>query len=1810
MDVGGVEVPPEGIPPAGPAVAAGAGAVPAPGVPAAPPAPGGGGPPVHPAPGAAVEDVVERLLQAAETNGAAGSGISAMSTEGLSEITKIRIGQVLHAGIHGIRDTAKAAGATADEIRRWDNTRKTLMAIAVTHVVRINGLLIEGTDAVTRTFTGWLPRHSLEAAAVYLVLTMSWEDPNCLSYEDPGLTSEQIEAVAAVTARGAVTNLCSQARVVMTASKVTYMQCNHHTGVIRSGEGPTGALGKIHQAMPDGLLRGSNTEQITSTMWRIAHYASTHKVWARGSCQWNLALANTSSGMSNLVPWGDVGPVPQWSLPWETLQIGEKYSFVMDVITVDVEKGMVIGMTYPCGKVVRASGPFSWLSGYRGVTILAGIYGGCNEIHSFTFEDPGQFLGHGVLTKEALYSAVETCSGMGVSTMGIKEAGIQVIAANDKSCELIEAYGFIHDEVRTVHGDICHDQTLTALHRAAPDAAVLLAGFSCQPFSTGGSQKGGLDSRACSLPGVLRAALLLRKPIIVLECVTSAATNRFVRSHLDSFCAMCGYQISEVNLKLEEVWVSKRDRWWAVLMVGALGPFRLRGWFSRPFPSVVKDVLPHAMSLTKDEADQLVIHGDELEKLSAHCHLQAMELPRCSKCPTALHSWGSQVLPCPCGCRSSGFSDATLASRGVFGVFMPLDDLVHDGEGFRRAHRHLHPSELAVLTCAPIPALWPPSLRLALCGLGQQASPLQAVWIVGQVRQHLDKLFETKPIFDVEHGFHKIMQCVIKQAKQLCADLGEEVVPMVAVPCPLAQPSLPEWVKLKHEGPELAFTLQFETTRQCEVIAVAHDQVTIGNLRSAEVQINPVVEMWDFIDCLTGECLSNDCRLPGLCVLVRPIEASDLDYQVMDLEFGPPGAVSDSVLPAAIADEISPTVAFEVEEPTWKSSVVPGPGEKDPLLNLSPAQLLEVQLPNIGSLDVLQALVGQKFQSVTRLALLEVQGLLWADDEIRWHLHEVASKTKATRWAVLDPLLATAAGLSRMPSAIMTWFRSLDFVPAGIVSCILVEGHWIPLTWTWSGGLLVCRSWDIQRPVSLSLTFLHEAVSLAVGTRTWNTCVEHRMFSVGNACGVCAIRYVDSIVRGRMLPTDASEAQCLHHVGREKFQEALTLTTECSRPWVWGGGLDPHAHRRLVELLTQHGVPEDMLESRITLMVQALGLGALQKVLISNAPWRGLKSLANQTRPPFQIVLPEELALAVKEKATQGGQIKKKKPKGQGKGTPARPPQLDPKKLRIETGYFVKPDNEAATIVSVADLGPVAEGVALATPAMIDQFLIAGKQVSAFPLAVVLINVDVSRLETDLPWAQLRVPLRCLVNDDPVLVHAVLVQLGAQYVSPIKGKPLTVDVENAACVKIAVYRDSICIPWSEFVQGPVRYILEQLLCLQVCDQEGDTCSCGRWHASQSSILTDPVLDVWRRQWLGLTFKPAPQDQADLFMVNVRYAQQVEREVLEMSGINGLFLEPRSLDGRLPVADFQVLWLHRLTLKEVLHIKQCQPNVLGVARMGSRMGIRVRSEHAVTVGALVKPGMVVLASGTRLNFEVGPVPYGLDRQAIQRMCAKWEWTVRAVNPVKTLDGQMGIMWHVQSAVEPPATLFKMHSGDVLVSKMPDKQNGPTGINAGVIGSAKTMDLCALREETVRGDDPWLNYRDPWSDSLKKVQPPMVVEPPTRALRQVEERIEQAVLAKLPRVEPMEIDDQGRHEEARQVQDARVSSMEVQIQQLVQNQQVLDARIDASTKKADAQVHQLQCQVTAQFDAQSHRMEDMFSKQMDQISMLLAKRARTV
>ena len=62
-------------------------------------------------------------------------------------------------------------------------------------------------------------------------------------------------------------------------------------------------------------------------------------------------------------------------------------------------------------------------------------------------------------------------------------------------------------------------------------------------------------------------------------------------------------------------------------------------------------------------------------------------------CPVVLHAYGCQFDPCPCGCRSAAFNEATLRQKGLRAFFVVDND--------SNVTRLLHPVELGALMSLP-----------------------------------------------------------------------------------------------------------------------------------------------------------------------------------------------------------------------------------------------------------------------------------------------------------------------------------------------------------------------------------------------------------------------------------------------------------------------------------------------------------------------------------------------------------------------------------------------------------------------------------------------------------------------------------------------------------------------------------------------------------------------------------------------------------------------------------------------------------------------------------------------------------------------------------------------------------------------------------------------------------------------------------------------------------------------------------------------------------------------------------------------------
>ena len=459
-----------------------------------------------------------------------------------------------------------------------------------------------------------------------------------------------------------------------------------------------------------------------------------------------------------------------------------------------------------------------------------------------------------------------------------------------------------------------------------------------------------------------------------------------------------------------------------------------------------------------------------------------------------------------------------------------------------------------------------------------------------------------------------------------------------------------------------------------------------------------------------------------------------------------------------------------------------------------------------------------------------------------------------------------------------------------------------------------------------------------------------------------------------------------------------------------------------------------------------------------------------------------ELDAVVQTKATKGAG-KGRRRKGLGDvPTPSRavpPPEIDPNKLMVEDGSFVSANGHALKQVQLAKVGPFCEGVVLVTL----QEVKAGHVVSSGALGFLLFNAENTLMDTKLSWSSIRIVARCL--------PAVLVQLGKLLVGQKQSQSACViPCVEAACLKVqvSVYRDMVAVPWEDIVASPVRFVLTQLAPLTKCTCEAMTvCESPCWHPTEAGEVQDPVLDVWRKQWVSSTFRPAAPQAADIFMLNIRYLGSLEEKLLPYFGLGGVFLEPRSLCARHPVTDYQVLWRGKSDLSELQRLRSCHPAILGLARMGSRLGVRVATVDAADAGS------IFLASGSRATFEVGP------------LCPTAVIGLRRRKFVPNMDGRPGpctfpgpsTSWEscgcCRLCSSPPAAVIPYEGGELVITKLPDKHVENPSDKTAIIGASEALQLCAKTAAFEQSHpqqpkpDPWATY-DPWKSASHSGIPP--------------------------------------------------------------------------------------------------------------------------
>ena len=260
------------------------------------------------------------------------------------------------------------------------------------------------------------------------------------------------------------------------------------------------------------------------------------------------------------------------------------------------------------------------------------------------------------------------------------------------------------------------------------------------------------------------------------------------------------------------------------------------------------------------------------------------------------------------------------------------------------------------------------------------------------------------------------------------------------------------------------------------------------------------------------------------------------------------------------------------------------------------------------------------------------------------------------------------------------------------------------------------------------------------------------------------------------------------------------------------------------DLLHRHGVPEDRSEERVHLAMKKLGQDKIKSAMDSKNAWGALKALGSLPKNSDLWIKPDELDCQIKLRAHTKFRTSPSEKRKTAAASSHAKAHIDPKMLQVIPGTFITEDNREVVQIAMEDVAADKAGLAFGT----------------------------------------------MEAMEAVLIDGSVVQLGdCSVVRRQDHSPADTKIVETKKYNLTVWKDEWTAKWADFVQSPVKKIIEWTPRLLLC--KGDRCGqgCTKFHAPVDCDLDQVVSDLWARGWYSNKGKRTSRDKADQFSVLMR-----------------------------------------------------------------------------------------------------------------------------------------------------------------------------------------------------------------------------------------------------------------------------------------------------------------------------------------------------
>ena len=444
--------------------------------------------------------------------------------------------------------------------------------------------------------------------------------------------------------------------------------------------------------------------------------------------------------------------------------------------------------------------------------------------------------------------------------------------------------------------------------------------------------------------------------------------------------------------------------------------------------------------------------------------------------------------------------------------------------------------------------------------------------------------------------------------------------------------------------------------------------------------------------------------------------------------------------------------------------------------------------------------------------------------------------------------------------------------------------------------------------------------------------------------------------------------------------------------------------KKLAAHLVTKGVPENVAKTRAQEVVDELGVEVINQAYNALDPWSTLKSAAGQR---IRLVKQEELRAfkGKPDKAIAAARLPEEDPwVHSDPWKESRAVDAGPE-LQLVAGTFLTEKDEELPLLQILEAG--ACGVAVVTLKDAETYAAASVLLSDEELAGVVagsVHPSTGQLRCE------EIAFMAISMGAKVLLKGYLVQFGAKHA---KAKPLQhrIKVDLPATTTVAVeIRKEFLGPddWDKVCHNPLRYATAAIAGLQVA-----------------------MVSSWAKKFFEER-RPADSSHATSWHCFCKIQNDKLDSILPASGKGSVFLTPKEPGMITASGKYRVVWLESLDLDKATTWTRMYPELCGLVRGRSSLGLRTRAQDYATIRHKTEPNWsprgiltdVIIAR----RWTVAPLP-SLDRQTVQQMVTQLGW--KAV-PIRQLTHDTWMLG-ADNQDEPPCDLFDWNGRPVLISE---------------------------------------------------------------------------------------------------------------------------------------------------------------------------------